>query len=119
MGLLMSLPLAGGLASIATSCIAGLAFCFTSNAGQFLSIKQLFSIWLTIAQPRFSSNLAIAIRLLQPVLDLQYVSFLFFESLSLIFFATLDYLLAQFYSCLDHEDGHGHKAHPEVEFRLH
>ncbi|KAF8734686.1 hypothetical protein AX14_003116 [Amanita brunnescens Koide BX004] len=32
MGLLMSLPLAGGLTSIATSCLAGLAFCFTSNA---------------------------------------------------------------------------------------
>ncbi|CAA7265559.1 unnamed protein product [Cyclocybe aegerita] len=32
MGLLMSLPLAGGLTSIATSCFAGLAFCFTSHA---------------------------------------------------------------------------------------
>ncbi|KAF9007647.1 TMS membrane protein tumor differentially expressed protein [Cyathus striatus] len=32
MGLLMSLPLAGGLMSVATSCVAGLAFCFTSTA---------------------------------------------------------------------------------------
>ncbi|KAF9485256.1 TMS membrane protein/tumor differentially expressed protein [Pholiota conissans] len=32
MGLLMSLPIAGGLSSIATSCIAGLAFCCTSTA---------------------------------------------------------------------------------------
>ena len=34
MGLLLSLPLAGGLSTIATSCLAGLAFCFTSTAGQ-------------------------------------------------------------------------------------
>ena len=34
MGLLLSLPLAGGLTSIATSCLAGLAFCFTSTAGK-------------------------------------------------------------------------------------
>ncbi|KAJ7582460.1 serine incorporator/TMS membrane protein [Mycena floridula] len=32
MGLLLSLPLAGGLSSIATSCFAGIAFCFTSTA---------------------------------------------------------------------------------------
>ncbi|KAL1756805.1 serine incorporator/TMS membrane protein [Schizophyllum commune] len=32
MGLLLSLPLAGTLGSIATSCLAGLAFCFTSTA---------------------------------------------------------------------------------------
>ncbi|PPQ69010.1 hypothetical protein CVT24_000085 [Panaeolus cyanescens] len=32
MGLLMSLPLAGGLSSIATSCLAGVAFCCTSTA---------------------------------------------------------------------------------------
>ncbi|KAF7975713.1 hypothetical protein HWV62_8671 [Athelia sp. TMB] len=32
MGLLLSLPLAGGLGTIATSCFAGIAFCFTSTA---------------------------------------------------------------------------------------
>ncbi|EPQ54350.1 TMS membrane protein/tumor differentially expressed protein [Gloeophyllum trabeum ATCC 11539] len=32
MGLLLSLPLTGVLGSVATSCIAGLAFCFTSTA---------------------------------------------------------------------------------------
>ncbi|KAJ7931404.1 serine incorporator/TMS membrane protein [Mycena leptocephala] len=32
MGLLLSLPLAGGLGTVATSCFAGLAFCFTSTA---------------------------------------------------------------------------------------
>jgi hypothetical protein len=32
MGLLLSLPLAGGLGTIATSCFAGIAFCFTSAA---------------------------------------------------------------------------------------
>ncbi|ESK93006.1 membrane protein [Moniliophthora roreri MCA 2997] len=32
MGLLMSLPLAGGLSTIASSCLAGVAFCFTSTA---------------------------------------------------------------------------------------
>lgn len=33
--------------------------------------------------------------------------------------ATPDHLLTQFYPCLDDEDGHGHKADPEVELRLH
>ncbi|KIK10300.1 hypothetical protein K443DRAFT_670924 [Laccaria amethystina LaAM-08-1] len=32
MGLLMSLPIAGGLTTIGTSCLGGLAFCFTSTA---------------------------------------------------------------------------------------
>ncbi|PFH52891.1 hypothetical protein AMATHDRAFT_55722 [Amanita thiersii Skay4041] len=32
MGLLLSLPLAGGITSIAASCLAGIAFCFTSTA---------------------------------------------------------------------------------------
>ncbi|TFK40055.1 TMS membrane protein tumor differentially expressed protein [Crucibulum laeve] len=32
MGLLLSLPLAGGLTTVATSCLAGVAFCFTSTA---------------------------------------------------------------------------------------
>ncbi|RDB31006.1 Membrane protein TMS1 [Hypsizygus marmoreus] len=32
MGLLLSLPLAGGITTIATSCLAGIAFCFTSTA---------------------------------------------------------------------------------------
>ena len=35
MGLLLSLPLAGGLGTIASSCLAGIAFCFTSTAGEF------------------------------------------------------------------------------------
>lgn len=33
MGILFSIPLAGTLGTIATSCIGGLAFCFTSTAG--------------------------------------------------------------------------------------
>ncbi|KAL0577245.1 Membrane protein tms1 [Marasmius crinis-equi] len=32
MGVLLSLPLAGGLGTIATSCLGGIAFCFTSHA---------------------------------------------------------------------------------------
>ncbi|KAF7316987.1 hypothetical protein HMN09_00433100 [Mycena chlorophos] len=32
MGLLLSLPLASGLGTVATSCLAGVAFCFTSTA---------------------------------------------------------------------------------------
>ncbi|KAJ7903625.1 serine incorporator/TMS membrane protein [Mycena olivaceomarginata] len=32
MGLLLSLPLAGGLGTVASSCLAGIAFCFTSTA---------------------------------------------------------------------------------------
>lgn len=34
MGLLFSIPLAGSLGTIATSCLGGLAFCFTSTAGK-------------------------------------------------------------------------------------
>ena len=37
MGLLFSLPLAGSLGTIATSCLGGLAFCFTSTAGEYYS----------------------------------------------------------------------------------
>ncbi|KAI9509836.1 serine incorporator-domain-containing protein [Russula earlei] len=37
MGLLRSLPLTGVLATIGSSCIAGLAFCFTSAAGVVLT----------------------------------------------------------------------------------
>lgn len=33
MGPLVSLPLAGVLGTVGTSCLAGLAFCFTSTAG--------------------------------------------------------------------------------------
>ena len=38
MGALLSIPLAGGLATIGSSCLAGLAFCFTSTAGAFTTI---------------------------------------------------------------------------------
>jgi hypothetical protein len=34
MGLLLSLPLAGVMGTVASSCLAGLAFCFTSTAGR-------------------------------------------------------------------------------------
>ncbi len=34
MGLLLSFPLAGVFGTVASSCLAGLAFCFTSTAGQ-------------------------------------------------------------------------------------
>ena len=36
MGLLLSLPLAGVLGTVGSSCLAGLAFCFTSTAGLYL-----------------------------------------------------------------------------------
>jgi hypothetical protein len=39
MGLLLSLPIAGPLGAIASSCLAGLAFCCTSTAGKLLLIK--------------------------------------------------------------------------------
>lgn len=38
MGVLLSIPLAGGLTTIGTSCLAGLAFCFTSTAGAIHTI---------------------------------------------------------------------------------
>lgn len=36
MGLLLSLPFAGVLGTVASSAIAGVAFCFTSTAGEIL-----------------------------------------------------------------------------------
>ena len=36
MGLLLSLPIAGGLSTIASSCLAGAAFCCTSTAASML-----------------------------------------------------------------------------------
>ncbi|KAI0067341.1 TMS membrane protein/tumor differentially expressed protein [Artomyces pyxidatus] len=36
MGLLLSIPLAGAMGSVATSCLAGFAFCFTSTAASML-----------------------------------------------------------------------------------
>ena len=40
MGILLSLPLAGPLGTIATSCLGGLAFCFTSTAGLFIKVRR-------------------------------------------------------------------------------
>lgn len=44
MGLLLSLPLAGPLGTIATSCLGGLAFCFTSTAGLFGEVPRRFAL---------------------------------------------------------------------------
>jgi hypothetical protein len=81
MGVLLSLPLAGGLSTIATSCLAGLAFCFTSTAGQ--------SQMVPILNPKLAHkhlqllcflNLVTAIPPLQLVLDLLYdISCSFFQ----------------------------------------
>jgi len=45
MGLLLSLPFAGVLGTIGSSCLAGLAFCFTSTAGVF-AFGRAFLRWL-------------------------------------------------------------------------
>lgn len=73
MGVLFSLPLAGGLSTIATSCLAGLAFCFTSTAGQFQMVPILNSK-LAHKHPQLLCflNLVTAIPPLQLVLDLLY-----------------------------------------------
>ena len=42
MGALLSIPLAGGLTTIGSSCLAGLAFCFTSTAGTLYSAPFFF-----------------------------------------------------------------------------
>lgn len=55
MGLLLSLPIAGGLTTIATSCIGGIAFCFTSTAGMDISIFSLYSL-MHPQLPCFSSH---------------------------------------------------------------
>jgi len=65
MGLLMSLPLAGGLTSIATSCLAGLAFFCTSTAGAFLKILFLY-YGADTPQLRCSSSLVIVTLRLPP-----------------------------------------------------
>ena len=73
MGLLLSLPLAGGLSTIATSCLAGLAFCFTSTAGQSQTIPVL-NHKLTHERPQLLcfSNHVTATPPLQLALDLLY-----------------------------------------------
>lgn len=38
MGILFSIPLAGALGTVASSCLAGFAFCFTSTAGEYCHI---------------------------------------------------------------------------------
>ena len=73
MGVLLSLPLAGGLSTIATSCLAGLAFCFTSTAGQSQIVPILNpELAHKRPQPLCFSNLVTAILPLQLVLDLPY-----------------------------------------------
>ena len=73
MGVLLSLPFAGGLSTIATSCLAGLAFCFTSTAGQS-QIVPILNSRLAHKQPQLQCflNLVTAIPPLQLVLDLLY-----------------------------------------------
>ena len=44
MGILFSIPLAGTLGTIATSCIGGLAFCCTSTAGQFVALRRMVTL---------------------------------------------------------------------------
>jgi hypothetical protein len=44
MGILFSLPLAGVLGTVGSSCLAGLAFCFTSTAGlSFLTLDMSYT----------------------------------------------------------------------------
>lgn len=43
MGLLFSLPLMGPVGTIATSCLGGLAFCFTSTAGMSGDVTYTYS----------------------------------------------------------------------------
>jgi hypothetical protein len=44
MGILFSIPLAGTLGTIAASCLGGLAFCFTSTAGQFVALRRMAAL---------------------------------------------------------------------------
>jgi len=71
MGLLLSLPLAGGLGTVATSCLAGLAFCFTSTAGQSQTVLIVKLAHERPQLPCFLSHVT-AIPPLQLVLDLLY-----------------------------------------------
>lgn len=72
MGLLMSLPLASGLGTIVSSCLAGAAFCCTSTAGKSPTLCDCKPSSQQ-PQPPCSSSLAIAIPQLPLVLDLQCV----------------------------------------------
>lgn len=46
MGALLSIPIAGSLGSVATSALAGCAFCFTSSAGEEQSLAHFLLIHL-------------------------------------------------------------------------
>lgn len=50
MGMLLSIPLAGVFGTVASSCLAGLAFCFTSTAGRYI-IQFCISVELTVNIP--------------------------------------------------------------------
>ena len=118
MGLLMSLPIAGGLSSIATSCIAGLAFCCTSTAGIYFAQYQ--RVWL------MPSRSIYVLQVLQLQLFDRYSCWICRTCLLQSLGYTqpclpgyVDHILAQFYSCLDHEDRLCCQAHWEMELRLH
>lgn len=74
MGVLLSLPILGSLGGIATSALAGLAFCFTSHAGMSTFMYRFFVLCsYHLSKPLCSVNHAIVTHLSPLVLDLPYV----------------------------------------------
>ena len=63
MGALLSIPIAGSLGSVATSALAGCAFCFTSSAGEDQFLAHFFLMHLI----SFSSFISVQIMQLQLV----------------------------------------------------
>ena len=77
MGVLFSIPLAGVAGSVASSCLAGLAFCFTSTAGMCSGRADEAILNLSSAKRPCSSSRVIAIHRLRRALGLQYAHALF------------------------------------------
>lgn len=74
MGVLLSLPILGSLGGIATSALAGLAFCFTSHAGTSTSTRYFSQHSLdSFCKLLCSVNHATVTHPLLPVSDSPYV----------------------------------------------
>jgi hypothetical protein len=116
MGVLLSLPLAGSLGTIASSCLGGIAFCFASTTGE-LEGRMCFCPYSNICmqRPCFSSH-ATATPLLQLVLDSRYVISSGVSVGSIL--DNLDDICLELYAGLAHEDAVCHTTDREMELRL-
>ena len=118
MGALLSIPLAGGLTTIGSSCLAGLAFCFTSTAGSLkVNNSDLRSAANHSTQHQCSASHVIVTRLSQRVLVSLYISSCTHVYITLTYKITV-YFSLQLHACMGHAFAFCHKPDWEVELWL-